>query len=79
MPIRASAWFVGSNITIKDVGSGKIINYTLVDKREADVKSGKISTVSPVGQALLDKTVGDTVEITVPKGTVSFLIEKIGA
>ena len=70
---------VGSNITIKDVGSGKIINYTLVDKREADVKSGKISTVSPVGQALLDKTVGDTVEITVPKGTVSFLIEKIGA
>ena len=35
---------VGSSITIKDVGSGKVINYTLVDKREADVKSGKIST-----------------------------------
>ncbi len=70
---------VGSSITIKDVDSGKVINYTLVDKREADVKSGKISTVSPVGQALLDKSVGDTVEITVPKGTVSFLIEKIGA
>ena len=70
---------VGSNITIKDVSSGKVINYTLVDKREADVKSGKISTVSPVGQALLDKTVGDTVEITVPRGTMNFLIEKIGA
>ncbi|MDE2940208.1 MAG: transcription elongation factor GreA [Chloroflexota bacterium] len=70
---------VGSSITIKDVGSGKVINYTLVDKREADVKSGKISTVSPVGQALLDKTVGDTVEITVPRGIMSFLIEKIGA
>ncbi len=69
---------VGSSLTIKDVDSGKVINYTLVDKREADVKSGKISTVSPVGQALLDKSVGDTVEITVPKGTVSFLIEKIG-
>ncbi len=70
---------VGSSITIKDVGSGKVINYTLVDKREADVKSGKISTVSPVGQALLDKTVGDKVEITVPRGTMSFIIEKIGA
>ena len=70
---------VGSSITIKDVGSGKVINYTLVDKREADVSSGKISTVSPVGQALLDKAVGDTVEITVPKGTLSYLIEKIGA
>ena len=69
---------VGSSLTIKDVDSGKVINYTLVDKREADVKSGKISTVSPVGQALLDKSVGDTVEITVPKGTVSFLIERIG-
>lgn len=70
---------VGSSITIKDVSSGKVINYTLVDKREADVSSGKISTVSPVGQALLDKAVGDTVEITVPKGTLSYLIEKIGA
>lgn len=70
---------VGSNITIKDVASGKRINYILVDKREADVSSGKISTVSPVGQALLDHSVGDTVEITVPKGTLSYLIEKIGA
>ncbi|MDE2842597.1 MAG: transcription elongation factor GreA [Chloroflexota bacterium] len=70
---------VGSSITIKDVASGKVINYTLVDKREADVASGKISTVSPVGQALLDKAVGDKVEITVPKGTLSYLIEKIGA
>ena len=70
---------VGSSITIKDVASGKMISYTLVDKREADVSSGKISTVSPVGQALLDKAVGDKVEITVPKGTLSYLIEKIGA
>ena len=70
---------VGSSITIKDVSSGKVINYTLVDKREADVSSGKISTVSPVGQALLDKAVGDKVEITVPKGTLSYLVEKIGA
>ena len=70
---------VGSSITIKDVVTGKVINYTLVDKREADVSSGKISTVSPVGQALLDKSVGDKVEITVPKGTLSYLIERIGA
>ena len=70
---------VGSSITIKDVASGKRIDYILVDKREANVKEGKISTVSPVGQALLDRSVGDTVEVTVPKGTLSYLIEKIGA
>ena len=70
---------VGSSITIKDSASGKRVSYVLVDKREADASSGKISTVSPVGQALLDRTVGEVVEITVPKGTLSYVIEKIGA
>ena len=70
---------VGSTITIKDVDTGEVYNYTLVDKREADVKSGKISTVSPVGQALLDKSVGDRVEIAAPSRTRRFLIDTIGA
>ena len=70
---------VGSSITIKDIASGKRINYILVDKREADIAAGKISTVSPVGQALLDRAVGEQVEITVPKGTMRYLVEKIGA
>lgn len=70
---------VGSSIVIKDVDTGDVYNYTLVDKREADVKAGKISTVSPVGQALLDKSVGDTVEITAPSRTRRFLIDTIGA
>ncbi len=70
---------VGSSITIKDVETKNVIIYTLVDKREADVASGRISTVSPVGQALLDKAVGDRVEISVPKGTLCYVVEKIGA
>ncbi len=70
---------VGSSITVKDVDTKRIINYTLVDKREADIAAGKISTVSPVGQALLDRAVGDEVEIIVPKGTMRYLVEKIGA
>lgn len=70
---------VGSSITVKELTSGKRNNYMLVDKREANAKDGKISTVSPVGQALLDRTVGEQVEITVPRGTLTYLIEKIGA
>lgn len=70
---------VGSSVTIKDIASGKRINYILVDKREADIAAGKISTVSPVGQALLDRAVGDQVEIIVPKGTMRYLVEKVGA
>jgi len=46
--------------------------------READVTSGKISTTSPVGLALLDRVVGDEITITVPKGTVRYSVEKVG-
>ena len=69
---------VGTKVSLKNLESGKKILYTLVDMREADVSSGKISTQSPVGQALLEKCVGDKVEVSVPKGTVSYLVEKIG-
>ena len=43
---------MGTKVTLKDLGSGRKLLYTLVDMREADVASGKISTQSPVGQAL---------------------------
>ena len=69
---------VGTKVTLKNLESGKKILYTLVDMREADVSSGKISTQSPVGQALLERCVGDKVEVSVPKGTVNYLVEKIG-
>ena len=45
---------MGTKVTLKDLGSGRKLLYTLVDMREADVASGKISTQSPVGQALLN-------------------------
>ena len=68
---------VGTSVTLKDVASGKKIVYTLVDVREADAASGKISTRSPVGQALLDRAVGEEVSINVPRGTLRYLVEKI--
>ena len=70
---------VGTSITLKDVASGKQIVYTLVDVREADVASGKISTQSPVGQALLDRRVGEEVTINVPRGTLRYTVEKINS
>ena len=55
------------------------MKYTLVDVREADASSGKISTVSPVGQALLDRIVGEEVTVNVPKGTLRYVIKAIDA
>ncbi len=69
---------MGTKVTLKELGSGRKILYTLVDMREADVAAGKISTQSPVGQALLERSVGEEVEVTVPKGTVRYKVERIG-
>jgi transcription elongation GreA/GreB family factor len=70
---------VGAKVTLKDTFSGKTLAYTLVDVREADVTQGKISTTSPVGQALLDRMVGEEVTINVPKGTLRYLVQRITA
>lgn len=68
---------LGTSVTLKDVSSGKELVYKLVDVKEADAASGKISTQSPVGQALLDRAVGDEVTVNVPRGTVQYVVQKI--
>ncbi|MCH8800366.1 MAG: transcription elongation factor GreA [Chloroflexi bacterium] len=70
---------VGAKVTLKDTVSGKTLAYTLVDVREADISAGKISTTSPVGEALLDRMVGEEVTINVPKGTLRYLVQRITA
>jgi transcription elongation factor GreA len=51
--------------------------YTLVSEEEADLKTGKISVQSPIGKGLLGKKVGDTAEIKVPAGMMSFEVVDI--
>ena len=69
---------LGAKITLKDLASGKNMVYTLVDVREADIAAGKISNVSPIGQAIQDRNLGDEVVVNVPRGTVRYLIQEIG-
>ena len=76
-PAKVARSGVGAKITLKDVTSGRVVAYTLVDVREADASTGRISTQSPVGHALLDRTVGEEVTINVPKGTLKYLVQKI--
>ena len=51
--------------------------YTIVSPHEANLREGKISVKSPIAQALLNKKVGDFVEVQVPAGTLSLRIESI--
>ena len=68
---------LGKKVTLKEAATGKKVSYVLVDSREADPASGKISSASPVGKALLDRTVGDDVQIAVPRGTLRYTVEQV--
>lgn len=66
----------GASVTILDEnGSSK--TYCIVGVDETDVKKGHISWISPVGKALLQSQVGDTVTIHTPKGDEDWEIQKI--
>lgn len=49
-----------------------IKRWTIVGDGEADAQHGTISCLSPVGKALLGRSVGDFVEIELPQGTISY-------
>ncbi len=53
------------------------MTYTIVSPHEANLREGKISVKSPIAQALLNKKVGDVVDVQVPAGTLSLRIESI--
>lgn len=53
------------------------MTYTIVNPHEADLKDGKISIKSPIGDALLGKKVGDIAEANTPSGTKRFRIDSI--
>lgn len=66
----------GATITLLDEND-KQIRYQIVGQTEADANSGRISYNSPIARALIGKTVGEEVEVTVPSGDKFYLVEKI--
>ena len=68
---------LGSTVVLRDLASGATVRYTIVGLHEADALERKISSVSPVGRALLEKAEGQEVEVAVPAGTLRFRVEQI--
>ncbi|RLD37348.1 MAG: transcription elongation factor GreA [Bacteroidetes bacterium] len=66
-----------SVVKIKNLKNKAVMTYTLVPENEADLKAGKISVSSPIAKGLLGKKVGDTADIQVPAGKVTFEIVEI--
>ena len=57
----------GSRLTVLDTQRDIKIEYKLVSTEEADVEKGLISTTSPIGKALLNRKVGDEIEVATPR------------
>lgn len=68
---------LGSTVKIYDSTKDEEIEYKLVTSEEADVVSGKISTTSPIGRALLNKRVGDSVVVVSPNGNRELEVLKL--
>jgi transcription elongation factor GreA len=62
----------GSRLTVIDTQKDIKIEYKLVSSEEADVEKGLISTTSPIGKALLNRKVGDEIEVATPAGKKEF-------
>lgn len=65
---------IGSIVKIYDEEFDEEIEYTIVGSAEADPYQFKISNESPVGKALLNRSVGDIVEVSVPDGIIKLKV-----
>ena len=66
-----------SKVEMTNLTSNSRMTYTIASPHGANLREGKISVKSPIAQALLNKKVGDTVEVRVPAGTLRLRIESI--
>src|SRR5215217_2153241 len=75
IPTDSAAY--GSRVVLYDVDREEKVRYKLVTSEESDPENGLISTVSPIGQALMGKEEGDQVKVKTPKGFRNFEIYRL--
>lgn len=66
-----------STVGMTNLATGKPMRYTIVSESEANLKQGKISIKTPIAQGLLNKKVGDEVDIKIPRGVLRVRIDSI--
>lgn len=67
----------GVTVTVLDLDTDQEIRYKIVGEDEADLKSGKISVMSPIARALIGKSVGDAVSVSTPGGDKEYEIDNV--
>jgi transcription elongation factor GreA len=67
----------GSRLVVMDLQRNQQVEYKLVSSEESDVEKGLISTTSPIGRALLNRKVGDEVQVATPAGQKEFEVVRL--
>jgi transcription elongation factor GreA len=69
----------GTTAEVRDLSTDKVHTWTIVGPTEADLGQGKLSSESPVAEALLGKAAGEEVAVETPGGTRRYRVEKLAA
>ena len=70
---------VGVKVRLRDLDANETVEYTIVGSAEANPAEHRLSNESPVGKAIIGKKKGETVEVSVPRGSLKFKIMDIKA
>jgi transcription elongation factor GreA len=70
---------LGAQVKVKDVKGGAALEFHIVGSTEADPINHRLSNESPLGKALMGRKKGDAVEVTTPRGIVTYKVESISA
>jgi transcription elongation factor GreA len=67
----------GTTVTLADEDTDEETTYTLVGAEESDVSAGRLSIQAPLARAIIGKSVGESIEVTTPRGSKSYEVVKI--
>ncbi|HEY0392308.1 MAG TPA: transcription elongation factor GreA [Solirubrobacterales bacterium] len=74
---KADTFAFGRTAEVLDKAKGEVNSWTLVGSTEASLSEGRLSAESPIGRALLNAKVGKPIEIETPRGSRTFVVQKL--
>ena len=67
----------GATVTLEDEETEEKVVYQIVGEDEADITQRRLSVTSPLARALIGKTVGESVEVSTPRGARAYEVVKV--
>ncbi len=67
----------GVSVKLENLDTGETVSYQLVGPDESEPENGMISITSPIGRALIGKSIDDEVTVNAPGGVREFIVLEI--